>query len=91
MTACQRIRAAREERERLEATWGSMLADAVESIAALIAEGPAPYVQADPEDDFVEPHCKNCGMPECWHDEVDGQCPDDDGPHPYSAAGLEEA
>lgn len=36
-----------------------------------------------------EAKCKRCLKPEDWHDEVDGACPDDDGPHPNSEAALE--
>jgi len=41
MTACERIRLARAERERLEDVWGDMLADAVEAIAEALSAAPA--------------------------------------------------
>jgi hypothetical protein len=30
--------------------------------------------------------CGGCGTRADWHDAVDGACPDDDGPHPFSVA-----
>lgn len=35
-------------------------------------------------------YCRNCGNPDSWHDEDDGACPDDDGPHPNSEAAYEQ-
>jgi len=54
------------------------------------AEVTAPWERSCPSAE-VEPEpvkCRNCGRPDTWHDEVDGTCPDDEGPHPYSEASL---
>jgi hypothetical protein len=37
----------------------------------------------------MESLCRNCGTPDSWHSEVDGQCPDDDGPHYDSVAAYD--
>jgi hypothetical protein len=41
-----------------------------------------PYQQPDPL-------CRHCKTPDSWHSEVDGQCPDDDGPHYDSVAAYD--
>lgn len=40
------------------------------------------------EHDSHDLRCRNCGTLDTWHDESDGQCPDDDAPHPNSPAAL---
>ena len=37
-------------------------------------------------DDPYAEICRHCGKRADWHDAADGQCPDDDAPHPYSVA-----
>jgi DNA-binding PadR family transcriptional regulator len=43
----------------------------------------------DPRATASDPTCRRCKTPDSWHSELDGQCPDDDGPHFDSVAAYD--